>query len=87
MLVQYDKKKCDEWIEQFKDDELIFYYLYHLTTGYYIHMSDRDVIDEYQAMSLWEKQYILYQLAPIAEKLITTEAAKLSERARIEEPL
>lgn len=70
-LVQVWFKLCGWW--GMKDDTL----------------SDKqwELVDEFQALSLWNQQGVLYQLVPLITELARTVAHKAAAKARKEDPL
>jgi hypothetical protein len=95
MTVQYNTKKCDEWLNSLKFSSIanflekvsvLIYERYTTDVNAFSEFVDDD-LHGWVNFSLWERQYIIFKLAPICESYTEQAAKEVANRARIEEPL
>jgi hypothetical protein len=88
MPVQYDLEKCKKWFDHLKQAcptaSAFVAAWYGIAFG---EMDAEWLLVEWKAMSLWERQAILYMFVPEIERVAKEQACKLSQEARAKEPL
>lgn len=91
MSVQYDRARCVEYVYKVKaqlcNGDLARFWVHIAFDGSDVPEAIDSLLEEWQALSLWEQQSVLYMLAPVITEIATNRAHDVSQQAREEEPL
>lgn len=89
MTTRFDRAKCVEFVDEINGPDLAKIWISLVEPNYNVfHRQDlHRVLEKYDEMSLWERQAVLYMLAPLVEQFTVKRAHKLSQKARREEPI
>lgn len=94
MTVQYDRKRCETWLERARglldDKELAQLWMdlaYDDEHTLFNVRGDSTLVMEWASMSLWERQAVFYMFMPVLKKLAATVAHAVCTEARKKEPL
>ena len=92
MSIDYSREKCEDLVRRIMDlgpdmPQRIWLQLQDPYVNLIFRRDEEDLIIEFNRMSLWNKQAVLFMLVPHIEQIAAREAKKLCDLARQREPL